>query len=1220
MDKSSGVLTISGTGEMYEYSSYDTTPWYNDCSTVKSVVLSDGVTSIGSSAFSGCTGLVNITISDSVTSIGSSAFSGCTNLTSITIPNSVTNIGYSAFSGCTSLSEIILEKGITKIDSNSFRDCTGLVSITIPDSVTSIGSSAFSGCTALASLKIPDGVTTIAGYTFDNCTNLTSITIPDSVTSIGDAAFSGCSNLKDIYYTGSPSQWKQISIGSNNNEFRSAAVHDRYFCGENLTWSFDKETGTLTISGTGEMYAFNYAKEFPWYGERSEITSVVLEEGVANIGGSAFYGCTNLANVVIPSSVTNIGNSAFSGCTGLSSISIPDSVTSIGSYAFSGCTALTSLKIPDGVTTIAGYTFDSCTNLTSLSIPNSLTSVDTYAFKDCTSLKDIYYNGTPSEWRQGNAYYNYVIREASIHYARCGKNVDWSFEKETGILTISGNGAIEDIDEKDCTPWHDERSNIQTIVIKNGVTDIGSCVFCGYTNLINITIPSTVKRLGGYAFGECSNLEFVDIQDLAAWCGIEFGGYMANPLSLGAILYVNGKKAVDLVIPEGVTAISEAAFAGYESLESVTFPNSLQSISAEAFAQCTNLKNVVIPDSVKAICWHAFYACTSLSSISIGSGVEYIDDNFSECPNLTAVYIKDLAAWCGIEFTCEAATPLYYTDAMLYVNGEAATDIVIPDGVQSISCGAFWGYDKMTSVTIPASVTSIPFAFAVSEDSNFNAVYINDLAAWCNIDFSDPEENPLIYAHNLYVNGKLLEQMAIPDGTTTFSAPYAYSGASCIKSVVIPKTLTNIAKNTFYDCNNIKDIYYTGSTDDWKSVRIAANNGSLGEAAVHIAYEVTFDANTDEPVSGLPESAFANDSYIIPSDVPTCAGYKFLGWATTPKGAVEYQPGEAFPITAKTTFYAVWEKIRTSLTFDKTAITLKKGESRKLTVTVTPSDVANKRFTVTSSNPAVAVISKSSAYASDTALYANVSVDVGDLFDPTAESFWIEAVGVGTAVITATSEDSGETATCTVTVTESLENAKAIFTLKEASGRPGDTVKITLSLKTEETINSIAISGISYDKSIMTFTGFSDYEHIEELTVLPPTFDEEKMAIVIALKTAAAFDGDICTLNFKINENAVEGVTAINANSIVKLTSTEIPSAITGGKVSVRLQKLGDIDGNGTVDIDDAILLFQHSMLPELYPISYAGNVDFNKDGTVDIDDAVLLFQYSMLPDLYPLE
>ena len=301
----------------------------------------------------------------------------------------------------------------------------------------------------------------------------------------------------------------------------------------------------------------------------------------------------------------------------------------------------------------------------------------------------------------------------------------------------------------------------------------------------------------------------------------------------------------------------------------------------------------------------------------------------------------------------------------------------------------------------------------------------------------------------------------------------------------------------------------------------------------------------------------------------------------------------------------------TGVTLDKTTATLKKGETLTLSVTVSPSDAANKAFTVTSSNPSV----MSAKY--------RIGMCVGDLFDGstcTASHCEFTALSAGSTTLTFTTEDGQKTASCTVTVTEPVVNAKAKFTLSETSGRPGDTVKITLSLKTEETVNSIAISGITYDKSIMTFTGFSDYEHIEDLTILPPTFDEEKMAIVIGLKNAAAFDGDICTLNFKIHENALEGVTNIDASSVVKLKSTEIPSAVTSGKVNIRLQTLGDIDGNDTVDIDDAVLLFQYSMLPELYPISYAGNLDFNKDGTVDIDDAVRLFQYSMLPDLYPLE
>ena len=378
-----------------------------------------------------------------------------------------------------------------------------------------------------------------------------------------------------------------------------------------------------------------------------------------------------------------------------------------------------------------------------------------------------------------------------------------------------------------------------------------------------------------------------------------------------------------------------------------------------------------------------------------------------------------------------------------------------------------------------------------------------------------------------------------------------------------------------------------------------------------VSYTVSYDANggTGAPAS---QTKVHGDALTLSTVKPTRSGYEFKGWATSLNGNVEYSAGAAYTENADVTLYAVWAvNSVTSITLNKTSASLKKGETLSIAVTVSPSDAANKAFTVTSSNPSV----MSAEY--------RIGVCVGDLFDGsacTASHYEFTALSAGSTTLTFTTEDGQKTASCTVTVTEPAVNAKAKFTLGETSGRPGDTVKITLSLKTEETVNSIAISGITYDKSIMTFTGFSDYEHIEDLTILPPTFDEEKMAIVIGLKNAAAFDGDICTLNFKINENALEGATNIGASSVVKLKSTEIPSAVTSGKVNIRLQKLGDIDGNDTVDIDDAVLLFQHSMLPELYPISYAGNLDFNKDGTVDIDDAVLLFQYSMLPDLYPLE
>ena len=223
-----GLLTISGTGEMKNYIN---APWNGLVDKINCVVIRNGVTSIGDSAFFDCTGLTSITIPDSVTSIGDSAFHGCSGLTSITIPDSVTWIGDHAFDGCAGLTSVTIPDSVTIIGRHAFDGCTGLTSVTIPDSVTSIGEGAFDGCTGLASITvsggnknydsrnncngiietasntlisgckntdIPDSVTSIGDSAFDSCTGLTSITIPDSVTSIGDGAFGSCTGLTSI--------------------------------------------------------------------------------------------------------------------------------------------------------------------------------------------------------------------------------------------------------------------------------------------------------------------------------------------------------------------------------------------------------------------------------------------------------------------------------------------------------------------------------------------------------------------------------------------------------------------------------------------------------------------------------------------------------------------------------------------------------------------------------------------------------------------------------------------------------------------------------------------------------------------------------------------------------------------------------------------------------------------------------------------------------------
>ncbi|MBO4573165.1 MAG: leucine-rich repeat protein [Clostridia bacterium] len=260
---------------------------FRSCSSLTSITIGNGVTSIGGSAFSGCSSLTSITIPDSVTSIGSGAFGGCSSLESITIPfvgakanvtetdtyqypfgyifgtsdyaysteitqycygsslssttdstyyipsslQSVTvtggNILYGAFYNCSSLTSVTIGNGVTSIGEWAFYNCSSLTSVTIGNGVTSIGYAAFAYCYSLTSVTIPDSVTSIGNSAFYNCGNLTSVTIGNGVMSIGNSAFSGCNSLTSIKFNGTKAQWQAISKDSSwkNNVPSKCVVH-----------------------------------------------------------------------------------------------------------------------------------------------------------------------------------------------------------------------------------------------------------------------------------------------------------------------------------------------------------------------------------------------------------------------------------------------------------------------------------------------------------------------------------------------------------------------------------------------------------------------------------------------------------------------------------------------------------------------------------------------------------------------------------------------------------------------------------------------------------------------------------------------------------------------------------------------------------------------------------------------------------------------------------
>ena len=286
---SDGLLIISGTGKMKDYSNSECSPWYDK---VKTAIIQDGVTSVGGYAFyneysyNRRGNLTSITIPDSVSSIGASAFNGCSGLTSVTIPDSVIIIGVNAFGQCVNLTNIVLSNSLTGISSGMLNSCISLNGITIPNGVTTIDGYAFSG-SGLTSITLPDSVTTIKYNAFHRCSSLVSVIIPDSVTSIEKEAFRGCSSLTSITLP------------------------------DGVT-SIEKNT----------------------FYECSSLTSIIIPDGVTSIGEKAFDSCSSLMNITIPNSVTSIGTLAFFGCSSLTSITIPSSVTSMGGIMFDDCSSL----------------------------------------------------------------------------------------------------------------------------------------------------------------------------------------------------------------------------------------------------------------------------------------------------------------------------------------------------------------------------------------------------------------------------------------------------------------------------------------------------------------------------------------------------------------------------------------------------------------------------------------------------------------------------------------------------------------------------------------------------------------------------------------------------------------------------------------------------------------------------------------------------------------
>ncbi len=346
----SHILTISGTGAMANYATASAMPWNSFKTSITSLVIEDGVTTIGDRAFYGCTALASVTFPETFNTLGNYAFYNCSGLTSIALPEGITAIGNSAFYGCTSLASVTLPSTLTSIGSNAFIN-DALTSIIIPSSVTSIGSGAFKGNAALVSVGLAEApqLTTIGNSAFENCSSLTSITIPNKVTSIGNSSFSGCSLLATVNYGDTPtlatigysafkncSSLTSITIPESVTTITGNSNQNVYtpFAGctslTTVIWNARNCSGWTPINYMSSTYY-----QMPFESIKTQITSFTFGSNVQSIPQYLCHGMTGLESITIPASVTTIGANAFEGCTNIATVtSNATSVPPIASSTF----------------------------------------------------------------------------------------------------------------------------------------------------------------------------------------------------------------------------------------------------------------------------------------------------------------------------------------------------------------------------------------------------------------------------------------------------------------------------------------------------------------------------------------------------------------------------------------------------------------------------------------------------------------------------------------------------------------------------------------------------------------------------------------------------------------------------------------------------------------------------------------------------------------------
>ncbi len=862
-----GVLTISGTMTMTNYSSGVSMPWYALKNDIKSVFIKPGVTSIGNYAFYGCTNLRSVTIPSTVATIRPGAFENCTSLTSVTIPSGVTSIGYDAFynSGLTDIY-------VSWTTAEAIPTWNTMTKASQADSITlhvPCGSAEYylakagwktykirGGCNTTYTLTVASNNSAYGLVQMDNGTPAASISeqvYTDDSHRIKAMPVDVCHRF--VQWNDGNTENPRTVMPNTNTTYTATFTDQPYSgtCGTNLTWVLECDS-TLRISGTGAMTNFSSGSR-PWYSIANLIKHVVIEEGVTTIGNYAFYQM-DIVTVTNPSTLKTIGSQAFYRCHQLESINFPNGMTSIGS-------------------SVTGHgPFYECTSLKAIYIPASLTFINSDTFLRCYSLTSI------------------VVDPANPKYD--------SRDNCNAIIETATNKL-----------WY----GCQTTVIPDGVKTVAQFAFEYQHNLKSIRISNTVTHFETYVFKECENLKDIYVewtttppQDiLTSWyehenldatitihvpCGYE--SLYSSSSAWSRYQIVDDHLKGGMCGAQGSNLTWALSCDGTLTIQGI---GAMKDWSVESavpwYAYKDAIKNVVINEGVTRIGSYAFKYCNKIVNVSIPSSTTSIGIwAFDQCIGVEELHISDLTAWCTVQFESFASNPLYYAAKPdLYVNDELIVNLVIPEGVTSIYKHAFqhcsaqtitlpeglqiigegnasaFAYTTISSITIPQSVTYLG-RWSFTDNDNLTDIYVywtKNIPAWNNMTNKSPQSNITLH---------------VPCGKTAI-----YQAASGWKNYTITDDVTLSYSGTCGAAGHESDV--TWSLDLCDSILTISGTGAMFNYTNtnNLPWVTYRDAIktiiVEEGVTSIGSRAFGYStnatSVSLPSSVTSIGDYAFIG-------------------------------------------------------------------------------------------------------------------------------------------------------------------------------------------------------------------------------------------------------------------------------------------------------------------------------------------------------